>query len=68
MLFHLDFHVEYGATMTQQDLFATWSREAAVALDAKHAGVVVDLWKCAGSGGWSRSSTSTATTPSTTSC
>ena len=48
MLFHLDFHVEYGATMSQQDLFATWSREAAVALAAKQAGVVVDLWKCAG--------------------
>lgn len=48
MLFHVDFHVGYGAAMTQQDLFATWSREAAVALDAKQAGVVVDLWKCAG--------------------
>lgn len=48
MLFHLDFHVGYGAAMSQQDLFATWSREAAVALDAKRAGVVVDLWKCAG--------------------
>jgi muconolactone delta-isomerase len=48
MLFHLDFHVEYGATMSQQDLFATWSREAEVALGAKQAGVVVDLWKVAG--------------------
>lgn len=48
MLFHLDFHVEYGATMSQQDLFATWSREAEAALGAKKAGVVVDLWKVAG--------------------
>lgn len=48
MLFHLDFHIEYGATMTQQDLFSTWSREAEAALGAKQAGVVVDLWKCAG--------------------
>lgn len=48
MLFHLDFHVEYGATMSQQDLFGTWSREAQAALGAKQAGVVVDLWKAAG--------------------
>ena len=48
MLFHLDFHVEYGAAMSQQDLFATWSREAEAALGAKQAGVVVDLWKCVG--------------------
>jgi muconolactone delta-isomerase len=48
MLFHLDFHVEYGATMSQQDLFATWSREAEAALGAKQAGVVVDLWKAVG--------------------
>jgi muconolactone delta-isomerase len=48
MLFHLDFRIEYGATMSQQDLFATWSREAEAALGAKQAGVVVDLWKVAG--------------------
>ena len=48
MLFHVDFHVEYGATMSQQDLFAIWSREAKGALAAKQAGVVVDLWKCVG--------------------
>jgi muconolactone D-isomerase len=48
MLFHLDFHVEYGATMSQQDLFAIWAREAPVALGAKQAGVIVDLWKCVG--------------------
>jgi muconolactone delta-isomerase len=48
MLFHLDFHVEYGATMSQQDLFTIWSREAQGALAAKQAGVIVDLWKCVG--------------------
>jgi muconolactone D-isomerase len=48
MLFHLDFHVEYGAAMSQHDLFATWSREARAALGAKQAGALVDLWKCAG--------------------
>ena len=48
MLFHLDFHVEYGAAMSQQDLFATWAREARAALGAKQAGVIVDLWKCVG--------------------
>ncbi len=48
MLFHVDFHVEYGAKMSQQDLFAIWSREAEAALGAKQAGVVVDLWKCVG--------------------
>lgn len=48
MLFHLDFHVEYGADMTQADLFSTWTREAEAALGAKQAGVIVDLWKCVG--------------------
>lgn len=48
MLYLLDFHVEYPATMTQKDLFAIWAREADVALGAKEAGVVVDLWKCVG--------------------
>ena len=49
MLYHLDFHVEYSATMTQKDLFTIWSEEADTALGAKAAGVVVDLWKCVGS-------------------
>ena len=49
MLFHLDFHIEYPATMTQKELFAIWAKEADAALEAKAAGVVVDLWKCAGS-------------------
>ncbi len=49
MLYLLDFHIEYPATMTQKDLFAIWAREADAALGAKSAGVVVDLWKCVGS-------------------
>ena len=48
MLFHLDFNVEYPESMTQKDLFAIWAKEAEAALGAKAAGVVVDLWKCAG--------------------
>jgi muconolactone D-isomerase len=48
MLFLLDFHVEYAADMTQKDLFKIWVDEAGAALGAKEAGVVVDLWKCAG--------------------
>ncbi|ELS02639.1 muconolactone delta-isomerase [Xenococcus sp. PCC 7305] len=48
MLYHLDFQVEYSDTMSQQDLFAIWAEEADVALGAKEAGVVVDLWKCVG--------------------
>ncbi|MGK7878404.1 MAG: muconolactone Delta-isomerase [Xenococcaceae cyanobacterium] len=48
MLYHLDFHVEYPATMSQQDLFTIWAKEADVALEAKSAGTVVDLWKCVG--------------------
>lgn len=48
MLFHLDFHVEYGSDMSQNDLFSIWAEEAGVALGAKEAGVVVDLWKAVG--------------------
>jgi len=48
MLFHLDFHVEYAADMSQNDLFTIWSEEAVAALGAKEAGVVVDLWKAVG--------------------
>ncbi len=48
MLYHLDFNVEYGADMSQQDLFRIWAEEAKVALGAKEQGAVVDLWKCAG--------------------
>jgi len=48
MLFHLDFRVEYSAEMSQNDLFDIWSEEAAAAVGAKKAGVVVDLWKAVG--------------------
>jgi muconolactone D-isomerase len=48
MLYHVDFHVEYAASMSQKDLFNIWAREAEGALGAKKAGVVVDLWKCVG--------------------
>ena len=49
MLYHLDFHVEYPANISQQDLFAIWTKEADVALEAKSAGTIVDFWKCVGS-------------------
>jgi muconolactone delta-isomerase len=49
MLYHVDFHVEYPASMSQKELFAIWSREAEAALGAMKAGVVVGLWKCVGS-------------------
>ena len=48
MLYHLDFRVEYPDNMNQQELFALWSEEADAALQAKQAGIVVDLWKCVG--------------------
>ena len=48
MLFLADFRIGYGASMSQQDLFAIWSGEAPAALAAKKAGVIVDLWKCVG--------------------
>ena len=49
MLYHVDFRVEYPASMSQKELFAIWSREAEAALGAMKAGVVVGIWKCAGS-------------------
>jgi muconolactone delta-isomerase len=49
MLYHVDFRIEYPASMPQKDLFSIWAREAEGALGAKKAGVVVDLWKCVGS-------------------
>ena len=48
MLFHLEFTVQYGDAMSQQDLFSIWAEEAGAALGAKEAGVVVDLWKAVG--------------------
>lgn len=49
MLYHVDFHVGYSASMSQKDLFSIWAREAEAALGAKQAGVVIGLWKCVGS-------------------
>lgn len=48
MLYHLDFHIEYAANMSQNDVFTIWAEEAETALEAKQQGVVVDLWKCVG--------------------
>ena len=48
MLFQVDFKVEYSADMTQSDLFDIWSIETDAALNAKKAGVVIDLWKVVG--------------------
>lgn len=48
MLFKLDFTVEYDETMAQQGLLGIWAEEANAALEAKSAGVVVDLWKVVG--------------------
>ena len=48
MLYHLTFTVEYAAAQSQQDLFRIWAEEADVALGAKEAGAVVDLWKVVG--------------------
>ena len=43
MVYHLDVHVEYPDHMRQQELFTIWSEEANASLQAKQAGVVVDL-------------------------
>jgi muconolactone delta-isomerase len=48
MLYHVDFHFEYPASMSQKDFFSM-AREAEAGLGAKKAGVVIDLWKCVGS-------------------
>lgn len=48
MLYSLNFTVAYGSDMTQGDLFQIWKEEAEVAIGAKTAGVVVDLWKVVG--------------------
>ena len=49
MLYLADFHIEYPASMSQKDLFSIWAREADGALEAKKAGVIIELWKCVGS-------------------
>jgi muconolactone D-isomerase len=48
MLYHIDFRLEYPATMTQQELLRIWSKEAEAALEVKSQGIIVDLWKCIG--------------------
>src|SRR5215813_10449418 len=48
MLYHADFHIEYPASMSQQQFLAIWAREAEAALGAKKAGIVVDIWKAVG--------------------
>jgi muconolactone delta-isomerase len=48
MLYHLDFHVTYPDDMTQEELLKIWCEEADAALQAKQAGIIVDLWKCVG--------------------
>ncbi len=48
MLYHLDFRVEYPATMIQEELFAIWSEEADAAMEGKKAGIILNLWKCVG--------------------
>src|SRR5215470_8835390 len=48
MLYHVDFRIEYPASMSQKDFFSIWVGEANAALGAKKAGVVVDIWKCVG--------------------
>jgi muconolactone delta-isomerase len=48
MLYHIDFRVSYSQAMTQKDLFTIWAEEAGAALNAKSAGIVLDLWKVAG--------------------
>jgi muconolactone D-isomerase len=48
MLYHADFHIEYPGSMSQKDFFSIWAHEAKAALGAKKAGLVIDIWKCAG--------------------
>jgi hypothetical protein len=31
MLYHVDFHIEYPASMLQKDFFSIWAREAEAA-------------------------------------
>ena len=39
MLYHVDFHIEYPASMSQKDFLSIWAREAEAAFGAKKAGV-----------------------------
>jgi muconolactone delta-isomerase len=49
MFYHVDFHIEYPASMSQKDFLSIWASEVEGALGAKKAGLVVDIWKCVGS-------------------
>lgn len=49
MLYHLDFRIDYPASMSQKEFFSIWVRECEAALGAKKAGLIVDVWKCVGS-------------------
>ena len=48
MLYLLDFHIEYPATMSQKEFFSVLLKEADTALSAKKAGIIIDVWKCVG--------------------
>jgi muconolactone D-isomerase len=48
MLFFVRFDVTQPANVSNEDLVATWRREAEAAVGAIDAGVVVHLWKVAG--------------------
>ena len=48
MLYHVDFRIEYPASMSQKDFFSIWAGEAEAALGAKKAGLIIDIWKCVG--------------------
>ena len=48
MLYHVDFHIEYPASMSQKEFISIWASEAEAALGAKKAGVIIDIWKCVG--------------------
>ena len=48
MLFFVRFDVTQPANVSNEDLVATWRREAEAAVGAMDAGVVAHLWKVAG--------------------
>ena len=68
MLYHLDFHVEYPASMSRKDLFSIWAREAEAALGAKKGGVVIDPGNVWALGVWWLSSMWTVRIRSTKFC
>jgi muconolactone D-isomerase len=48
MLFFVRFDVTQPANVSNEDLVATWTREAEAAMGAVDAGVLTNLWKVAG--------------------